>query len=489
MVRRSDFVPLIALCLVAGMGAACANSPGGHAASSSDAPSRPQVASGAAAVVSARVVCRLVADNAGAAAARVRGVDGAPSVVGSGGRDYWLFGDTLRQGADRRDDVIPASVATSDDLDGGDCVRLDFKQAHDGAEPLFPRGDETTAWPDGALALDDGSLAFYMVKVKRESPFAWHVQSIGLGRVAAGSVDGVRAVETIWDERSGFGSRISGARSPVRDGDDVITYLRTDAGANYVARAPLARMGEAAAYTYWTGAAWSPHPQDARPMWPVERGALPADNGVAVSRDPRTGEWLAVYDGDLATVRVRTADTPWGPWSDPVTWLDCRVLVEDVYPYCYSAELHRELSRDPDTLYITFSSQKPYDVTLVELRLGVAVHEWRAADGARRYATSSPGPEWADAGVAFYASERPALGLAPVYLRDDGTYGLDAPNGAAPAFYADASASGGAIPTTPVYRWRSDGREVLGTSGRDAWGRGDVAFYVACLEAASRSSF
>ena len=54
-------------------------------------------------------------------------------------------------------------------------------------EPLFPRLDETTAWPDGVLPLDDGSTAFYLVKAIRESPFSWYVGSVGLGRVAASS--------------------------------------------------------------------------------------------------------------------------------------------------------------------------------------------------------------------------------------------------------------------------------------------------------------
>ena len=78
-------------------------------------------------------------------------------------------------------DVIQASVATSTDFDGSDCVRFGFKAAQGIAQPLFPRGDETTAWPDGVLPLDDGSIDFYMVRAVRTSPFAWYVDSVGLG--------------------------------------------------------------------------------------------------------------------------------------------------------------------------------------------------------------------------------------------------------------------------------------------------------------------
>ncbi len=187
---------------------------------------------------------------------------------------------------------------------------------------------------------------------------------------------------------------------------------------------------------------------------------------------------------------MRTADNPWGPWSEPVTWIDCRPLAEDVYPYCYSAEIHRELSRDGgDTIYVTFSSQKPYDVTLVELHLGVAIHEWRAPEsGDLRYAVSSPGDGYEDAGIAFYASDRAAAGLAPVYLARDGTYTLADPGNGAPAFYTYAEAADGAVRTQPVHRWQRDGAEALATGERPGWQRGGVAFYVACYDSPSTNS-
>lgn len=474
---RTAAVVLLLLAAAAVM-AACVPSPGGRAAGGGD--EQPSPPADAPIVVAARAVCRIATGNTDAATAAVRGVDGAPSVVVDG-TAYWFFGDTLRAGPGGRDDVIPAAVATSTDTDGSDCVRLRWKQAGGLAQPLFPRRDETTAWPDGVLALDDGSIVFYMVKVHRESPFAWHVQSIGLGRVAPGTTDGSRTVETIWDERTGFPARVSGASSPVRVGDDVVVFLRTDDGANYAAKAPLARLGEAAAYAYWDGERWAARPQDARPLWPVTPGLLPPDNGIAVSYDAAAGRWLAISDGGLADVQVRTAPQPWGPWSAPRTWIDCRPLVEDRYPYCYSVALHRELSADPRTLYVTISSQQPYDVTLLELRLGVAVHEWRTPDGTLRYTTAAPSPDYVDAGVAFYASDIPAPGLDPVYLDGD-TYTLDRPavGGARPAFYAYAGPSTGAVPATPVYRWHRDGREAIDPRARPGWQRGDVAFYVPC---------
>ncbi|HEY8171507.1 MAG TPA: DUF4185 domain-containing protein [Dehalococcoidia bacterium] len=463
---------------------------GGTPATASNPNNRPDDA--APVIVSARIVCRLIADNAGARAATITGADGSQSVV-AGGRGYWFFGDTVRSGPGGRADIIPAAVATTDDTDGSNCIDLEFKATGGIVQPLFPRADETTAWPDGVLALDDGSILFYMVKAYRQSPFAWNVGAVGLGRVPPGSLSGVRVSEKIWDENSGFGARVGGVRSPLLAGDDVIAYLRTDAGANYVARAPLDRIEQAGAYTYWTGEAWSREPSDAAPIWVDAPSTLPADNGVQVTRDERSGKWMAIYNGHLSSIKARVADEPWGPWSEPVTWIDCRTFVEDVYPYCYSAELHQELTRDHGrTMYATVSSQKPYDVTLIELHRGVAIHEWHGADGALRYAQNSPGDGYEDRGTAFYASDIAAPGLSPMYERTSGdgvSYTGAPPDASArPAFFVHLQPNDGPVPTRPVYRWRRDNTEALSVRDLDGWERGSIAFYVPCADALSENS-
>lgn len=359
--QRSRILAFVALAGAALLLAACRDDARGAVATPSSAPYTTEVAS-------SRVVCHLIADNPDAAARAITGADGAQSVR-VGDRAYWFFGDTVLRGPGGRQDVMQAGAAVSSDFDGSDCVRLTFKASGGAAQPLFPHGSETTAWPDGILPLDDGTVMFYMVRAVRTSPFAWYVGSVGIGRMAPGSLDGERLVDTLWDANSGFGSRVTGARSPVRVGDDVVVFLHTEAGGNFAAKAPLARIAEASAYTYWDGDGWSAKPADARTMWDEPANGFPADNGIAVSFDPALGKWLAVYNQALSRIEARTADEPWGPWSAPVTWLECRPLVGDAYPFCYSTELHRELSSDPGTLYLTFSGQQPYDVSLVEIKL------------------------------------------------------------------------------------------------------------------------
>ena len=466
----------LAACVLAAV--ACDDASGGEDGHATPTAASQPLADNLPVVMSARLVCRLAADSPDALAAQITGVDGTQSALASG-TAYWFFGDTVRRSATGQD-VIPASVATTDDADASDCLDLRFKQRDGMAEPLFPRLGETTAWPDGVLPLDDGSILFYMVKAYRQSPFAWHVGSVGLGRVEPGSLEGTRLVETIWDEHSGFGSRISGAGSVIRDGDDLLVYLRTDDGRVLLARAPIVRAGEREAYTYWTGGDWSANASESMPIWESQPdGVLPADNGVHVTYDERLGTWLAIYNASLARVDARTADAPWGPWSAPLPWFDCQPLVMDRYPYCYSAQLHRHLSRDDGaTIYLTFSSQQPYDVALMEVRMGEAVHTWLDGDGRSRYAFASPGEGWRDGGVAFYASSAAAQGLSPVYEiagHDGYTYGLDASPGTQPVFYAYSTAQATPITTVAVAAARGNSGGL--TAGD---GRGKPLFYVPC---------
>jgi hypothetical protein len=459
----------------------------GDATSTSVAQRQVILGEGLPVVMSVRAVCRLAADSPSAVAAGITGVDGTQSVVaGPDARSYWFFGDTVRQ-AGGRQEVIPAAMATTTDVDASDCLDLEFKTAPDGlVTAMFPRLDETTAWPDGVFRLQDGTIYFYLVKAYRQSPFAWHVGSVGLGRIPSGSTDGERLVETVWDERSGFGARVAGARSPVRVGDDVVVYLALEDGRNVVAKAPGDRIGEPGAYTYWDGEAWSSEPREAAAMWTSEDDGFPPDNGVQVTFDERAGTWVALYNDGMASVKVRIADQPWGSWSEPITWFDCLPLVEELYPFCYTGELHRHLTRGDGLLYMTISSQKPYDVTLLELHMGQAIHEWRARDGVARYAATAPAPvagaaEFEDAGVAFYASGRAAPGLSAVYETpaDGGgyRYGTEPPShNASPAFYAYGAANSGPIRAVAV-------RET-GGSLTLAPGPGEVRFFVPCPVAA-----
>jgi hypothetical protein len=199
-----------------------------------------------------------------------------------------------------------------------------------------------------------------------------------------------------------------------------------------------------------------------------------------------------VYNANFRAVKVRLADQPWGPWSEPVTWFDCQPLAGEYYPFCYSSAMHNELTpADGSKIYVTFANPEPYDVTLVELRLGVAVHAWTRDGEPIRYAPNAPDSSYTDAGVAFYASDAPMTGLTPIFETSLGaqSHGPAAPAlDATPVFYAYAAPSAGPIHTRPVYRWEKDGQEILDAAERDGWVRGDIAFYVPCIDLITSTS-
>jgi len=446
-------------------------------------------------VVAYRLVCSLA--NEDAAAASIKWLDAAGSVEADG-KSFWLFGDSFLFGEPGQEPYLPAPVAVSTDNDGSDCVSVTYKASDGRAVPLFPtKGDETTAWPDGSIALEPGHVNFYFASVIRESPTEWDVRHIGLGRFDTQKMRGERVVEKLWDADSGFGAAVNGARSPIRLGEYVVVFLHTSDGRHILARAPVRSLGEASAYSYWTGNSWSPDAAAARSLWDEPESPFPKHNGLSVRYNEFLGKWLAIYNSDLSTLRVRTADDLTGPWSDEVEWLDCSLVFGDAWPLCYSAEQNSYLARDKDrTLYVTLSSTFPYAAWLVEFRLGAAVHQWRDASGRFAYTTLPLGPGYADEGVSFYASDVPVPGFSAIYAWDKDGERMYSPSSPGPrflrrevAFYAPTSPRvvGSRVAYDPVYRWDSGPSHIYSPAptGLEAVGyeRGPVTFYAVCGDA------
>lgn len=446
-------------------------------------------------VVAYRLVCSLA--NNDAASASIQWLDAVGSVEADG-KAFWLFGDSFLLGKGGRGPYLAAPVAVSTDGDASDCISMTYKASDGKAVSLFPtKGNETTAWPDGSIALEPGHVYFYFASVNRESPTEWHVDHVGLGRFDTRDMTGERVVERLWGADSGFGAAVNGARSPIKVGDYVVVFLHTSDGRQILARVPAPLVGDATAYTYWDGKSWSPDAAAARSLWDEPESSLPKHNGVSVRYNAFLGKWLAIYDASLTTVRVRTADDLTGPWSDPVEWLDCRQVFADTWPLCYSAEQNSFLARDRDrTLYVTLSSTFPNAAWLVEFRLGTAIHQWRDDSGRLTYAPRPPGPAHVDEGVVFYASDVPVPGFSAVYAWDKDSQRIYSPVSPGPgfvrrrlAFYAPTSSTvmNSRVVYYPVYRWDLGQSHIYSPAptGLEAAGyeRGPVAFYAVCGDA------
>ncbi len=116
-----------------------------------------------------------------------------------------------------------------------------------------------------------------------------------------------------------------------------------------VARAPLARIDEPAAWSYFGAGGWGVgEPAPVFRMGP-HRGA--------VVHDPRGG-FLHVYvDGYGTSVEWTHAERPEGPWSTPRVLVACELPSDDPAAFCAAPVIHLELfdPTRPDELVIGYA--------------------------------------------------------------------------------------------------------------------------------------
>ncbi|HLB23998.1 MAG TPA: DUF4185 domain-containing protein [Dehalococcoidia bacterium] len=445
------------------------------------------------AVVYARELCTL--SNEDAAAALVQGADGGISLV-VGDRTWWLFGDTLFL-AESGKQIEQNSIAWSQELRPDGCPRLQYYAPDGVALPFLPKDGSLTVWPTGAWPVDDHSFDFYTAYVYGSGPYAYTIGEMGLARLDTETMRVTVLARRLWDESSGFPSRVLLAQ-PVEIGDDgkLRVVLHTEAGTKYLARAAAERLAEAEAYEYWDGAKWSRSATDAAALWEqaearenVEKLAT-FENGASIAWNESLRTYVAMVNIGYAEVGARTADRLEGPWSAPVRWLDCLAFAEPRVPTCYSPLQHPQMSADGGrTIVTTLTRMDRYEAVMHALTLGTAIHEYARGDEVT-YAEASPGEEWRDNGVPFYASATELPGFVAVYRWARGVetvYAPEAPDAGwslgERAFFAAPSAqvAGSLTRYRPVFDWEDGTTHLLSPleTGLEQYGytRGRVTFY------------
>ncbi|TAK60582.1 MAG: hypothetical protein EPO22_09155, partial [Dehalococcoidia bacterium] len=130
----------------------------------------------AAMLIEDRQVCRLAGDSD----AGIVGQDGGLALA-LDGTSYWIFGDTL---VNAHPWMIPNNVATTNDVDGRDCVTLTHKANGGIAAPLLPVSgapDESTVWPLTMANAVPGYVHFFYLSVG-PAPQPLSPKFIGLAR-------------------------------------------------------------------------------------------------------------------------------------------------------------------------------------------------------------------------------------------------------------------------------------------------------------------
>jgi len=134
----------------------------------------------------------------------------------------------------------------------------------------------------------------------------------------------------------------------------------TDPRRLVVARVPPAQIGEPESWRYWTGQGWGSNP----------RAATPLVSGVGTEGSltwlPGRQRWVYLYSPPLdPRIQMRTARTPLGPWSEPVTVHTCPEAAENSRIFCYAAKGRLVPNRGDELLvsYATNSFDMLPDVT------------------------------------------------------------------------------------------------------------------------------
>jgi hypothetical protein len=137
----------------------------------------------------------------------------------------------------------------------------------------------------------------------------------------------------------------------LRVGDDLYVYGTDERRGKgvpnrkmVVARVPAASVADFSAWRYFRDGSWG---EDFRNPSPLA-GGLASEYSVTPLRD----RYLAVYTDLGLSPRImgRTADHPWGPWSEPTVLYECPEMGRDKRVFSYAAKAHPTLSSGDDLI-------------------------------------------------------------------------------------------------------------------------------------------
>jgi hypothetical protein len=127
-----------------------------------------------------------------------------------------------------------------------------------------------------------------------------------------------------------------------------------------VARVLPKEILDLGAWEYFTGEGWSPDREDAREIIPA-----PAGEG-SILWNPHLDRWLYTYlNENTASLELREAPSPWGPWSEPNT-----LATAVHFPALYGAYMTPSFLKDSgETLYLVMSQFGPYNTFILKANL------------------------------------------------------------------------------------------------------------------------
>jgi hypothetical protein len=297
-----------------------------------------------------------------------RGADSAYSIPLNAERSVWLFGDSDIGDKDSKWTMINNSASWLDNY--GTSMEMKFFWRGDRNKPASvfePPSSGEWYWP-GPGTTYDGNLYVFGKRVRRSQDakaeqwdFDWYADDLLCLTPAEAEPNAWKQSTLHLPEKNGsvlFGTAVVD--------EDTYCYVycsaRKMAGLMsphpaIVARIPKAKLKDASDsdWTFWAD----------EPKMFVEtsdRASIlfpDAAPEMTVTFIPAFKSYVAVYIPPLTDkILLRTAPTPWGPFSTPVEVYKCpeaSLIADGKNVLVYSAKDHPELRRSPKELVITYS--------------------------------------------------------------------------------------------------------------------------------------
>jgi hypothetical protein len=290
------------------------------------------------------------------------GADGAISVPLGDHRTLWLFGDSFIAppgGTRKQARMVRNSIAIQTGKDPRRATMRFFHRRDDQGSPsAFFQSDheDTWLWP-GASTRVGSSLLLFLIRVKRTGSGAFGFKAVSS---AARLVENPSDDPFQWRLRRlasfspGPRGVLVGTGSAVLHGSHLYAFSVVEPGNHDVYllrwRVEQGRAVTLVSPEWWTGAGWGSASGSARPLFSE------GQTEFSVHVDRATGRWIQVQTVGFtrATIGVRTAPAPQGPWS-PV-----RVVYEPpesrrLGVLVYSARAHPHLAA-PGGVLVTYNS-------------------------------------------------------------------------------------------------------------------------------------
>ncbi len=285
------------------------------------------------------------------------GADADYSAALSPQRTLWLFDDTwigrVREGKRTGATMVNNTLAIQQGRGKDATVRFVVRKDTAGKPTAFitPADKHGWFWPQ-AVAASDGRLHLFLAQIeKAQNPGAFGFRQVGqwLGTVENPNDEPLswhiaqrKLPCTIFAPRRDliFGAAV------LRD-DKYLYVFGTDADKSHfvdrnliLARAPAATVDDFASWRFYRDGRWD---EDFHAASHLVRGM--ASEG-SVSYLPKFKRYVLVYTelGISAKILARTAEAPWGPWSEAATVYRCPEAGWDKRIFCYAAKAHPELS-------------------------------------------------------------------------------------------------------------------------------------------------